>query len=114
MDPATIASIAAAIFGIGGGIKNLFGGGAGDIGKQYQSLLQIPQIREMLDLQAGQARNQAPLQEALVRMSMNLLPKSARSGYGWYDTPASAAGIEGSRSAGSNSRVGTAVRRQSV
>lgn len=69
-----------------GALKNLFGGGsdsrddARDQAQGVQELLRaLPQVQQMLDLQVRQAQRNDPLHEALVQMSMNLLPRSAMS-----------------------------------
>jgi hypothetical protein len=43
-------------------------------------VMNIPGVREMLDLKMGQARRADPLHEALVTMSQRLLPNSSRGG----------------------------------
>lgn len=79
---------------LGRGVKALAGlapaavgmaSGGSDGGSPSQGLnellQQIPQLREMLDLQLNQAKRQDPLHEAVTKMSMNLLPNSARKNY---------------------------------
>jgi hypothetical protein len=66
-------------------LKNLFGGGGGGAGESAQDfeelLRRVPQLRQMLDLQTGQAQRNEPLHQASVQMAMNLLPNSAFGAY---------------------------------
>lgn len=79
MDPISIGALAV---GLGPLLGNLFGGGKNNGVQDYTKLLQqIPELREMLSLQTQQARMNAPLHQAMVQLSMNLLPKSSRSAY---------------------------------
>lgn len=51
----------------------------GDFGSNVGSVMDaLPQLRQLLDLQLGQAQRADPLHESLVRMSQRLLPNSAR------------------------------------
>jgi hypothetical protein len=65
-------------------LKNLFGGGsgAGESAQDFEELLRrVPQLRQMLDMQAGQAQRSEPLHRASVQMAMNLLPDFAFDAY---------------------------------
>lgn len=44
-------------------------------------LKDVPQLRDMLDLQLNQAKRQDPLHEATTQLAMNLLPNSAKRNY---------------------------------
>jgi hypothetical protein len=66
-----------------GALAGLFGGGGDtDPTKNLDLLFQkIPELRQLLTLQSSQAQRSDPLHAALVQLSMNLLPKSARAPY---------------------------------
>jgi len=84
MDPLTIATIAGPLllklFGGGGGNKtpqtSSPGGNGGSNSGLEQLLSQVPEYKQMLQLQTSQAQRQVPLHAALTQIALNFLPNA--------------------------------------
>lgn len=89
MDPLTLSLIGGSLLG------GLFGGrsqpSSQELGQMtaedFQRMLQIPQIRDLLQLQSAQALRLEPLQAAASQLAFQLLPVHARQGIDFWTVP---------------------------